>query len=143
MTKAAALYKFYSSFELPAFEENAVPSDPDSESVSYPDELDVHYYGGVDGEYPYLTYELITDSLGSEIPLSFSIWYRSESWKAANAKEKEISAAIGRGGKFLPCDGGAIWLKRGTLFAQRMGDDSGKDVKRIYFNISAEFITAD
>lgn len=143
MTKAAALYKFYSSFDIAAFEENSVPPNADSATVTYPDELDVHYYGGVDGEYPYLTYELITDSFGTEIPLSFSIWYRSESWTAANAKEKEISAAIGRGGKILPCDGGAIWLKRGAPFAQRMGDDSDELVKRIYFNVSAEFITAD
>ncbi len=122
MTKAAAIYKFYSSFGLSAFEENAVPSDV---------------------EYPYLTYELITDSLGAEIALSFSIWYRSESWTQANAKEKEISAAIGRGGKILPCDGGAIWLKRALPFAQRTGDDSDEQVKRIYFNVSAEFLTAD
>lgn len=135
MTKAAALYNFYSSFNIPAFEENSVPTYEEDKGNSSPDDTDL--------KFPYLTYELITDSFGTEIPISFSIWYRSESWTAANAKEKEISAAIGRGGKILPCDGGAIWLKRGTPFAQRMGDDSGKDVKRIYFNISAEFITAD
>ena len=135
MTKAAALYNFYSSFNIPAFEENSVPTYEEDKGNSSPDDTDL--------KFPYLTYELITDSFGTEIPISFSIWYRSESWTAANAKEKEISAAIGRGGKILPCDGGAIWLKRGAPFAQRMGDDSDELVKRIYFNVSAEFITAD
>lgn len=135
MTKAAAIYNFYSSFNIPAFEENSVPTYEEDKGNSSPDDTDL--------KFPYLTYELITDSFGTEIPISFSIWYRSESWTAANAKEKEISAAIGRGGKILPCDGGAIWLKRGTPFAQRMGDDSDEMVKRIYFNVSAEFITAD
>jgi hypothetical protein len=61
----------------------------------------------------------------------------------ANAKAEEISQTIGRGGIFLKCDGGSIWLKRGTPFAQNMGDDSDNLIKRKYLNITAEFFTAD
>jgi hypothetical protein len=47
------------------------------------------------------------------------------------------------GGKTLPCDGGAIWIKRGSPFSQNMGDPNDDLVKRKYINITAEFFTAD
>ena len=122
MTKAAAIYQFWSSFGLTAYEENTVPTD---------------------AAFPYITYQLVTDSFDIEIPLTASIWYRSESWAGINAKTDEISQTISRGGKIIPCDGGAIWLKRGQPFAQSMGDESDDLIKRKYLNITAEFMTAD
>ena len=122
MTKAAAIYQFWSSFGLTAYEENTVPTD---------------------AAFPYITYQLVTDSFDYEIPLTASIWYRSESWTAINAKTEEVSQKISRGGKFVPCDGGAIWLKRGQPFAQSMGDESDNLIKRKYLNITAEFMTAN
>jgi hypothetical protein len=121
MTKAAAIYNFWNSF-LTAYEENSVPTD---------------------ATFPYITYQLVTDSLGNDVQLAASIWYRGSSWVDANAKAEEISNVIGRGGVFLACDGGKIWLKRGTPFAQNMGDDSDNLIKRKYLNLSAEFLTAD
>ena len=122
MTKAAAVYQFWSGFGLTAYEENTVPTD---------------------AAFPYITYQLVTDSFDREIPLTVSIWYRSESWTAINAKTEEISQKISRGGKIISCDGGAIWLKRGQPFAQNMGDESDDLIKRKYLNITAEFMTAD
>ena len=122
MTKAAAIYQFWNSFGLTAYEENTVPTDAD---------------------FPYITYQLVTDSFDREIPLTASIWYRSESWTGINAKTDEISQKISRGGKIISCDGGAIWLKRGQPFAQNMGDESDDLIKRKYLNITADFITAD
>ena len=122
MTKAAAIYQFWNSFGLTAYEENSVPDD---------------------ATFPYITYQLVTDSFDREIPLTASIWYRSESWTATNAKTEEISQKISRGGKIISCDGGAIWLKRGQPFAQSMGDESDNLIKRKYINITAEFMTAD
>ena len=122
MTKAAAIYQFWSGFGLTAYEENTVPDD---------------------AIFPYITYQLVTDSFDREIPLTASLWYRSEIWTAINDKTEEISQKIGRGGKIIPCDGGAIWLKRGQPFAQNMGDESDDLIKRKYLNITAEFITAD
>ena len=122
MTKAAAIYQFWNGFGLTAYEENAVPTD---------------------AAFPYITYQLVTDSFDREIPLTASLWYRSESWTAINAKTEEISQKISRGGKIIACDGGAIWLKRGQPFAQNMGDESDDLIKRKYLNITAEFITAD
>ena len=122
MTKAAAIYQFWNSFGLTAYEENSVPDD---------------------ATFPYITYQLVTDSLDREIPLTASLWYRSESWTAINAKTEEISHKISRGGKIISCSGGAIWLKLGQPFAQNMGDESDNLIKRKYLNVTAELITAD
>lgn len=121
MTKASAIYQFWGTF-LTAYEENTVPEN---------------------AVFPYITYQLVTDSLGNEVQLTASIWYRGSSWVEANAKAEEISQTIGRGGKILKCDNGRIWLKRGTPFSQNMGDDTDNLIKRKYLNITAEFFTAD
>ena len=122
MTKAAAIYQFWSGFGLTAYEENTVPTD---------------------AAFPYITYQLVTDSFDREVQVTASLWYRSESWTSINAKTEEISQKISRGGKIISCDGGAIWLKRGQPFAQNMGDESDDLIKRKYLNITAEFMTAD
>ena len=96
-----------------------------------------------DASFPYITYQLVTDSFDREIPLTASLWYRSESWTGINAKVEEISQKISRGGKIISCDDGAIWLKRGQPFAQNMGDESDDLIKRKYINITAEFMTSD
>ena len=122
MTKAAAIYQFWNSFGLTAYDENSVPHD---------------------ASFPYITYQLVTDSFDREVAAVASLWYRSESWTAINAKTEEISQKISHGGKIIPFDGGAIWLKRGQPFAQSMGDESDDLIKRKYLNITAEFVTAD
>lgn len=92
--------------------------------------------------FPYLTYELNTDSFdGEAVALSASLWYRSTSWTQANAKAEEISAAIGRIGKIVECDGGYIWIKRRSPFSQSMGDDSDDMIKRKLLSVSVEFWT--
>lgn len=123
MTKAAAIYQFWSLFELPAYEENSIYSLDEKPA------------------FPYITYELNTDSFDSDVVLSASLWYRSSSWVNANAKAEEISAEIGRGGKLVSCDNGYIWIKRRSPFSQAMGDDSDDMIKRILISISVEFLT--
>ena len=125
MTKAAAIYNFWSSFGLRAFDEDAVPTGDDAP------------------EYPYITYELITDSLDNPVAMTASLWYRGSSWTAPNAKAEEIGAYIGRGGIILSCDGGGIWINRGTPFAQSMRDDNDDLIRRKIINIQAEYLTAD
>lgn len=125
MTKTAALFNFWSSFGLTAYEENTVPTGEDTP------------------EFPYLTYSVATGGLGAEIALSASLWYRSSSWVEANEKAQQISKFIGYGGTVIPCDGGVIWLKRGSPFAQNMGDESDSFIRRKYINITAEFLTAN
>lgn len=121
MTKAAAIYQFWSGFGLAAYEENTVPED---------------------AVFPYVTYQLVTDSFDREVAATASLWYRGESWTAINAKTEEIAQHIGLGGKIIKCDGGRIWIKRGHPFAQNMGDESDDLIKRKYLNIVYEFFTA-
>ena len=122
MTKAAASYQFWSGFGLTAYEENTVPKD---------------------AAFPYITYQLVTDSFDREVAATASLWYRGESWTAINAKTEEISKKIGASGKKIAVDGGGIWIKRGQPFAQNMGDESDDLIKRKYINISIVFITQD
>ena len=122
MTKAAAIYQFWSGFGLTAYEENTVPTD---------------------ATFPYMTYQLVTDSFDCEVATTASLWYRGESWAAINSKTEEISANIGSGGKIIKCDGGRIWIKRGQPFAQNMGDESDDLIKRKYLNLTFEFFTAN
>ena len=122
MTKAAAIYQFWSGFGLTAYEENTVPTD---------------------AVFPYVTYQLATDSFDREVATTASLWYRGESWTAINAKTEEISKKIGASGKKIAVDGGGIWIKRGQPFAQNMGDESDDLIKRKYINISIVFITQD
>lgn len=125
-TKAAALYSFFSGFSIDAWEENSVYA-----LESAPD-------------YPYLTYEMNTDAFcETDISLTCSLWYRSTSWAAANAKSEEISASIGRMGKLIPCDGGYILIMRGSPFAQSLGDPSDDMVKRKLINLTARFYTSN
>ena len=122
MTKAAAIYQFWSGFGLTAYEENTVPED---------------------AVFPYVTYQLVTDSFDREVAATASLWYRGESWTAINAKTEEIAQHIGLGGKIIKCDGGRIWIKRGQPFAQNMGDESDDLIKRKYLNLTFEFFTAN
>lgn len=129
MTKAAALYSFFSSFGLKAYEENSV------------------YAMAMQGQapkFPYLTYEGISDSFGEyDAPLSFSLWYQSYVWTEINAKSQQISAAIGRVGKILKCDGGYIWIQRSHPWGENMGDDSDDTIRRNIHSLTVRFYTND
>ena len=73
-------------------------------------------------EPPYITYNVQTDSIGGILLLTGSIWYRTSSWK-------EI-------------EGGYMRVQKGNPFAQRMADPSDDMIRRMYINITVEFLTA-
>ena len=123
MDKFQAIDSFWSGFGLPAYDENTVPT------------------GENKPEFPYITYEAAAGSFGDFVAMSASVWYYGSSWEPVTAKLAEIEAALGRGGMMVPVDDGALWIKRGSPFAQRMSDPNDH-VRRIFINIEAEFITA-
>ena len=129
MTKEQALFEFWNSFGIQAFEENSVPTGEEAP------------------KFPYITYQVVIDNFDNQVQLMASLWDRNKNGYSAllenSIKLEEISRRFGRGGVFLVCDGGKIWLKRGTPFAQNMGDESDNMIKRKYINITAEFLTAD
>ena len=129
MTKAAAIYQFWNSFGIKAYEENTV-IDADEEG------------NPVEPTFPYVTYQIVTDSFDRDVYATASLWYRGESWTAINAKTEEIAQRIGLGSAIIKCDGGRIWVKMGQPFAQNMGDESDDLIKRKYINVVYEFMTA-
>lgn len=123
MTKEATIQKFWSSFGLTAYEEISVPK------------------GDEKPEFPYLTYQLVVDSFDNEVPMTASLWDNSTSWAYLTVKSNEIAQTIGRGGIFLNCDGGKIWIKKGVPFIQNMSDPSDTNIKRKLINITVEYLT--
>ena len=123
MTKDQALHSFWSQFSLPAYEENSVP------------------LGSAVPEMPYITYENATDSIGYQMVLSASLWYRSTSWSEISAKTEEIAKKIGYGFLTIPLDKGYLWIAKGMPFARRMRDENDLMVKRMLINILVEFLT--
>lgn len=122
MTKEQAIQHFWSSFGIPAYDEQTVPAD---------------------AVMPYITYRVATDSFERVVNLNASIWYRSTSWADVSAKSAEIARAIGQYGfTKLKLDNGYMWMVKGTPFAQRMSDPSDDMIRRVYLNVQAEFLTA-
>lgn len=124
MDKFQALQSFWSSFGIPAYDENTVPSGDDRPS------------------YPYITYDAVVGNLGDFAAMSASLWDYGTSWSAITTKLEDVTSKIGRGGYLIKFDDGAIWIKRGSPFAQRMADDNDM-VRRILINVSAEYISAE
>lgn len=121
MDKAQAIHQFWSSFGLPAYDENTV----DEKAIM-----------------PYITYNVSTGSLEDFILLSASIWYRSTSWKDITNKSDEIAEYLTKmDPPAIKIDGGRVYLSKGSPFAQRMSELGDDSVRRIYLNVNAEFLT--
>ncbi len=123
MTKEAALQQFFGGFGMAAYPSTSVPND---------------------AIFPYLTYEVITSAFEEgEVSLTVNLWYYTAQEGPPNAKARELAAAIGRGGRLLRCDGGGIWLKRGSPWCQSLADEASRNIKRRQLNMTAEYLTAD
>lgn len=124
MTPEAAIFKFMSSFGIPAYAATSTPSDV---------------------KFPYITYDLVLGEWNAaEVNMPVNVWYRSDSESAPNAKVREISQALINGGLQVPCDGGMLWIKKGSPWSQAVrveGED--EKVKRRYININIEFNTLE
>lgn len=124
MTPEAAVYTFLSSFGIPAYAASSVPDQ---------------------ATFPYLTYDLVIGEWGQpEVNMPVNVWYRTESEAQPNAKVREIGERIGMGGVLLHCDGGVLWVKKGSPWAQAVtveGED--EKVKRRYVNINIEYLIAE
>lgn len=121
MTKTAALYNFFSGFGIDAYPATAVPPEV---------------------KFPYLTYEVTTDSWGSQpVPITVNLWYHTTGETAPNNMAERISQAVGIGGIMTGCDDGVIWIKKGTPFCRSLKDEADHTVKRRVINLSLEFLT--
>ena len=122
MDKEQAIHTFWSGFGIPAYDEQTVPDN---------------------AKMPYITYRVVTDSIGNVCNLTGSIWYRSTSWREVSDKAAEVAQAVGQYGfTKLKLDDGYVWFTKGAPFAQRMSDPASDMIRRIYLNVQAEFLTA-
>ena len=123
MTPEAAIYRFMNSFGIPAYASASVPSDT---------------------KFPYITYDVaLGEMLESDVNMPGSVWYRTESEAEPNAKVREMFLRIGRGGVTIPVDGGMIWIKRGSPWAQALNiEGEDEKVKRRYVNVNIEFFVS-
>ena len=112
---------FFEGFIVPAYDENIVPED---------------------ASFPRITYAYAEGDFENPVAMAVSLWDRSYAWTRISALLGSVRNAIPQGGILLDYDGGKIWLKRGTPFAQRMSDEDDA-IRRIYINLEAEFLTAE
>lgn len=121
MDKYQAIHNFWSSFGLPAYEQYSVPDD---------------------AMLPYITYAVSIDDFDHPVFLTASLWYHEDSgtWANVDAKEKQISDYIGRGGRNVSYDDGAFWITKGSPWAQRMNDPSDEFIRRILLQYNIEFL---
>lgn len=124
-SKEAALQAFWAGFGIPARDENSVPDDAMTRFEGH-----------------YITYCSITGSEGDRIPIYGSIWWKASSWDAITEKCNQIAKQIGRDGVRIPFVGGVLWIVRGVPFSTRM-TDTDDTVRRVYINLTAEYISAD
>lgn len=116
----AVIYQFFNGFGIPAYAASSVPDDA------------VH---------PYITYDLTIGGWNDgDVLLTADLWDRTASEAGPNAKIKEISRAVSYGGRYIPCDEGAIWIKRGVPWCQSVVDTDDA-IKRRHMNFLVEFIT--
>lgn len=122
MTPEAAIYQFMGSFGIPAYASTATPSD---------------------AEMPYITYDLVLGEwMQAEVNMPVNVWYRTDSEALPNAKVREISERLCNGGAIVECDGGVLWFKKGSPWAQAVRVEGEDDkVKRRYVNINIEYNT--
>lgn len=128
MDKIQALHSFWASFGIPAIDEQSAYDDKVTKDLEI--------------SFPYITYEVATGYFDEPVALAADVWDNSTSWAVASQKAEEIESRIGRGGIMIPYNGGAIWITRGSPFAERMDAETGYDVRRIHININAEFLSA-
>lgn len=121
MTPEAAIYQFLSGFGIAAYASTSVP---------------------VGAEFPYITYDLtLGDWMEGEVNMAVNLWDRTDSEAKLNAKVREMRGELRGGGVTIPCDGGMLWIKQGSPWAQAVrveGED--ESVKRRYININVEYL---
>lgn len=118
MNKLQALNSFWNDFGLTAYDETAVP---DTATL------------------PYITYQTVIDSFDKTVSSTASLWYYGSTLTDISIKTLQIDYALNRNGVIVNYDNGAMWVRKGEPFAQRMSD-SNDMIKRVILNVIIEFI---
>ena len=121
MDRWQAVYNFWSSFGIPAYEENSVP---DLKDLTF----------------PYITYQARASAFDYNASGNASIWSRNTSWTEADGLSDMIMTRLQDGGENVPYTGGVIWITAGAPFSQSMSDPSGALVKRKLLTVTYNFL---
>lgn len=121
MTPEASINQFLSGFGIPAYASTSVPED---------------------ATYPYLTYDLVIGRgwNSGEVNMPVNLWFRTESEAIPNAKVRQIEQVLRDGGMQVPCDGGVLWIKKGSPWAQAVREEGDDMIKRRYVNVNVEYL---
>lgn len=118
MDREQALNEFWNSFDIPAYDVNTVPDD---------------------APFPRITYDVTVNDFGTPTSLYGSIWDRNTGWGIITGLAHKIDSRLSEGGQMVSFDGGALWIKKGNPFQQRMGDPDDT-IRRIIINIEVEYL---
>lgn len=126
MDKFEAQHTFWSSFGVPAFEENSVPDMPTLKELGIRD---------------YITYQKVNGVFGSSVMVNPNIWTRSATWDRADALQIAIQSQLEHGGKCFLYDGGMIWAtpENNASFSQSLGDPDDDMIKRYRLSVILQF----
>lgn len=116
-----AQYNFWAGFNIPAYEENSVPT------------------GDIRPAYPYITYQAVDSIFDESFYVAASIWTRSTSWELADTLSNTIKAMLSDGGTTVPYDGGMLWVTAEEPFAQNMADPNDPLIKRKRLAVTMHF----
>lgn len=121
MDRWQALNQFWSSFGVPAYEENSVP---DLRDLTF----------------PYITYQATVGGWDEPVAVTASIWDKNTSWANVDELSDTIERAI-RLADPVRYDGGMyrVWIGD-TPFAQNMGDPDNDRIRRKVLNVNFEFM---
>ena len=122
MNKSQALYNFWSSFGLEAYDQFTVPT-----GSGLPD-------------FPYITYEVSEDEIDYPVLLTASLWYSGTSWEAVEAKAQQNAERIKRMNA-IKLDNGYMTITSASPFARRMDDPNDGGIRRIVLNVTVEYFT--
>lgn len=115
-----AQYNFWSSFGVPAYEQNSVP------------DLD-------DVVFPFITYEASESRFNGDVLTTASIYTRSTSWAKADELADAVFDRLKDGGATVSFTGGLIWITAEPTFAKSMGDPDDDRIKRKLLTVVLHF----
>ena len=126
MNREQALDQFWNSFDVPAYDSTTVPDARDLEEMGI-------------NPFPRITYEVSINEFGTPTTFYVSLWDKNTSWARITELSHEIEEKLSDGGYVVRYDGGVAWLKKGTPFMQRMGEEDDS-IRRIIMNVEIEYL---
>lgn len=114
MKKSEAIYNFWNSFGVSAYDESYVPDNT---------------------PFPYITYNYVDDE---EFIASVSVWDKSYSWARVSDLVEQIGKRLGeKNYTLVPFDGGYFMLYQEHPFSQRMSDED-QTIRRAVLNVGGK-----